>query len=129
MNKKFAIAASTLLLAVALTACGSSGKDSAAQGEGAPANASSGDVQAVTLKATNFEFDQKEIRVKKGQTVKLTLENSQGMHGVEIPDLKVKLDSPGSTEFVADKEGTFEFKCSIMCGAGHNDMVGKIIVE
>ncbi|MBG9791588.1 cytochrome c oxidase subunit II [Paenibacillus dendritiformis] len=120
----------TTLLAVSLAACGGGNKDAGpSNNEGAAPAASSGDVQAVTLKAKNFEFDQTEIRVKKGQTVKLTFENEQGIHGVEIPDLNVKLDQPGTTEFVADKEGTYEFKCSIMCGSGHNDMVGKIIVE
>lgn len=130
VNKKFALAAITMLMAVSLAACGGGDKDAgASNNEGSAPAASSGDVQAVTLKAKNFEFDQTEIRVKKGQTVKLTFENEQGIHGVEIPDLNVKLDQPGTTEFVADKEGTYEFKCSIMCGSGHNDMVGKIIVE
>lgn len=111
-------------LVLALSACG--GKSEDASGNAASAT---GEVKEVTINGTNFEWDQKEIKVKKGDTVKLTLVNKEGMHGIEIPDLKVKLDKAGTVEFVAGKTGTFDYVCSIMCGAGHNDMVGKLIVE
>lgn len=115
---------SVVALALALSACG--GKSEDASGN---AGSATGEVKEITITGTNFEWDQKEIKVKKGDTVKLTLVNQEGLHGIEIPDLKVNLDKAGTTEFVASKTGTFDYKCSIMCGAGHADMVGKLIVE
>lgn len=123
MRTKLAIlVVSVFIIASVLSACGS-------KSEGASSGSTSGEVKEITLTGTNFDWEPKEIRVKKGDKVKLTLVNKEGMHGVEIADFKVKIDKPGSKEFVADKAGTFEFKCSIMCGNGHGTMVGKLIVE
>lgn len=122
MKKKVWAVGLALTLAFALTACGggkSEDKSAAATGE----------VKEITVNAKNFEFTPNEIKVKKGDTVKLTLVNESGMHGIEIPDFDLNLDSPGTKEFVADKTGTFDFKCSIMCGADHNKMLGKLVVE
>lgn len=129
MKTKLAILiASVFLFATILSACGGGGKSEGASSSSNSA-AATGEVKEVTLTGTNFDWGPKEIRVKKGDTVKLTLVNKEGMHGVEIKDLKVKLDKAGTTEFVADKTGEFEFICSIMCGTGHDKMVGKLIVE
>jgi len=117
---------SVFVLATVLSACGGGKSDGASS---AGSTAATGEVKEITLTGTNFEWGPKEIKVKKGDTVKLTLVNKQGMHGVEIPDLKVSMDKAGTKEFVADKAGTFDFKCSIMCGNGHGTMVGKLIVE
>ncbi|GLX70455.1 cupredoxin domain-containing protein [Paenibacillus glycanilyticus] len=94
-------------------------------------NASSGGgSKAITVKATNFEFDQPEIRVKQGDKVTITLDNAEGFHGFAIPDFNVDIkENKGTAEFTADKAGEHEFHCSVVCGAGHSKMVGKIIVE
>jgi cytochrome c oxidase subunit 2 len=122
---------SALVLAVALSAvlagCGDK-SDNKAESPVSSASSGSG-VTEIKLTATNFEFDQKEIHVKKGDKIKLTLDNKQGMHGFGIPDLKVELNKAGTVEFVADQAGSFDFICSVMCGAGHADMKGKLIVE
>jgi len=125
---KMGVLAATLLIgALALTACGGKSDGGSASSGGA---SSGGDVVEVKLVASNFEFDQKEIKVKKGQKVKLTFTNKEGMHDIEIPDLKVKAAKAGTAvEFVADKAGTFEYKCGIMCGTGHDGMKGNLIVE
>ena len=43
-----------------------------------------------------------------------------------IPDLGVS--GIDSVEFTADKAGTFEFRCPTMCGQGHMNMKGTLIV-
>lgn len=107
-------------VAMGLTACG--GGDTTAT--------SSEPTLEVKLTATSFEFDQKEIRVKKGQKVKLSYVNNKGTHSVDIPEFKVSVDKQNTpVEFVASKAGTFEYKCGIMCGADHGKMIGKLIVE
>lgn len=92
--------------------------------------AGGGGEKNITVKAANFEFDQPEIRVKQGDKVKITLNNAEGFHGLAIPDFNVDIkENNGTAEFVADKAGEHQFLCSIVCGAGHSKMVGKLIVE
>lgn len=83
----------------------------------------------IKVMAKDFEFDKKEIHVKKGDKVKITLQSDDGGHGLAIPAYNVSINGNGSAEFTADKTGTFEYHCSIMCGAGHAEMTGKLIVE
>ncbi len=87
---------------------------------------------ANTLKivASNFQFDQAEYKVKKGEKLKVVLKNEQGVHGVEIPELGIKLEgSELSKEVTFDKPGTYELHCSVLCGEGHANMKSKLIVE
>lgn len=81
----------------------------------------------------NFEFDVKEIRVKKGDTVVINFQASEGLHDWTIDEFnahtaQVGPNTPTSATFVADKVGTFEYYCSI---GNHRarGMVGKLIVE
>jgi cytochrome c oxidase subunit II len=90
--------------------------------------ASTGKTVDVKVIAKDFEYDKKEIHVKKGDKVKITLASDDGGHGFEIPDYKVNIQGNGSAEFTADKAGTFEYHCSVMCGTGHSKMTGKFIV-
>ncbi|BBH24169.1 hypothetical protein Back11_55140 [Paenibacillus baekrokdamisoli] len=137
MKKQLAIASIALATVLSLSACGSNSTNTAATNANTttPSNSntatsnSTGGTEDITITAKNFEFDQKEIHIKKGDKVKLTFKNAAGSHGIEIPDYNVKLTSAGTTEFTADKAGTFEFNCAVMCGGGHSKMTGKIIVE
>jgi cytochrome c oxidase subunit 2 len=82
------------------------------------------------ITASNFQFDQQEYRVKVGETKTVTLVNVAGTHGVEIKGLDIKLENDQlSQEVTFDKPGEYELACSILCGAGHLDMVSKLIVE
>lgn len=81
------------------------------------------------IEAKNFDFNMKEIKVKKGEDVTLSLTNSEGYHGLELADYGITLENGNSTTFTADKEGVFEIKCSIPCGEGHTEMIIKFIVE
>lgn len=83
----------------------------------------------IKVMAKDFEFDKKEIHVKKGDKIKLTLHSDDGGHGLAIPAYNVSINGNGSAEFTADKTGTFEYHCSVMCGAGHSEMTGKLIVD
>ncbi|GAA3332428.1 hypothetical protein GCM10020331_092510 [Ectobacillus funiculus] len=46
-----------------------------------------------------------------------------------IPAFNVDIQGNGSATFTADKAGTYEYHCSVMCGSGHANMMGKLIVE
>lgn len=77
-------------------------------------------------------FSVKEIRVKKGDRVRVTVTNTKGMHDFVIDEFGVKEETPLNEktviEFVADKAGTFEYYCS---KPGHRakGQWGKLIVE
>lgn len=124
--KKLSVLLLSAVLVAALSGCGGGSKDSAAGDNGS----SGAPAQEITIKAKNFEFDQPEYHVKKGQPVKITLVNDQGNHGIEIKEFKVNLNgSKNSATFTPDKTGTFDIRCSVICGSGHATMASKLIVE
>lgn len=94
-----------------------------------------GAAEVVTFDITGepFKFSQTEIKVKKGDTVKINFQSTKGTHDLVIDEFNVatKQVDPGevtSVEFVAEKTGEFEYYCSI---GNHRSqgMVGKLIVE
>lgn len=87
-----------------------------------------------TVEMKQFSFSPSTIAVKKGDKVRLTLTSKDVSHGFMIRELDVSSGpvAKGQTktiEFTADKVGTFEFRCSVVCGVGHKDMKGTLIVE
>ena len=75
-------------------------------------------VKIFTVTAKNFSFTPAEMRVNKGDTVKIILNNTEGFHDLVIDEFKVKVNkiTAGTTEtvkFIADKSGQFEYYCSI----------------
>ena len=92
-----------------------------------------GQVKGFTVTARQFTFEPGTIRVKKGDTVRLTLINADIEHGIAIPafgvNLKAPVGSQETTEFIADKTGAYDFFCSVFCGSGHREMKGQLIVE
>ena len=95
---------------------------------------SESNVKEFTITAKQWEFDIKEIRVKKGDRVKIHVKSFDVRHGFFIPQYNVNENQikPGQDadiEFVASREGTWAYFCSVPCGKGHKDMRGNLIVE
>lgn len=91
------------------------------------------ETKTFSVDGTTFSFNLKEIKVSKGDTVKVTFTNKKGMHDFVIDEFnaKTKQLKAGETEeisFVASTSGTFEYYCSV---GNHRQqgMVGKLIVE
>lgn len=85
------------------------------------------------LTGHNFAFSQKEIRVKKGDTVTINFESTEGNHNWTIDAFHAATQTVGpgtktSVTFVAAESGTFEYYCSI---GSHRalGMTGSLIVE
>lgn len=139
MRKKSAsfLALVSLAAVVALSACGNNNNNNgnaspsapAASSPAASAPAAGGETKDITINAKNFEFDQQDIQLHVGDTVNLTLKNTSGAHGLEIPDLGVNIKNGETKTFTVDKAGTFDFNCSIQCGSGHDNMTGTITVS
>jgi cytochrome c oxidase subunit 2 len=94
-----------------------------------------GSSQVVEFKMTakQFAFDPAVINVKLGDQVKITIKSLDVTHGFALPEFGVNETLvPGKetvVEFTADKKGEFPFFCSVVCGSGHSEMTGKLIVE
>lgn len=90
-------------------------------------------VKEFTVTGTSFKLDPAEIKVNKGDTVKITFKNAGGFHDFVIQgyDVKTKQENGPSEEtvtFLADKAGEFAFFCSV---GQHRSkgMEGKLIVQ
>ncbi|MHA0857330.1 cupredoxin domain-containing protein [Paenibacillus sp. CMAA1364] len=122
MNKWIKITVIISMMVLILTAC--------VQGETSNSNASStGKTKEFTIEATSFEFDITVMKVKQGDKVKINLKNKKGYHGIKIEGYNKEVRPNRSISFVAKEKGEFEYKCAAYCGAGHNKMVGKLIVQ
>ncbi|WP_127579706.1 cupredoxin domain-containing protein [Paenibacillus koleovorans] len=86
-------------------------------------------MKTLKITASNFQFDQAEYKVTKGDTLKVILSNKEGKHGIEIVGLDVTLSgATTSKEVTFDKPGTYDIVCSVPCGAGHVQMKTKLVV-
>jgi cytochrome c oxidase subunit 2 len=83
--------------------------------------------------AKKFEFVPGEIRVKRGETVRLRFTAPEVPMGASFPDFGLRTDvmpgKPATLELTADKAGRFTFLCDVFCGSGHEDMNGVLVVE
>jgi len=117
-----------------------------------PAVAAQGDVKEIVVSAKKFEFGPSEIRVKAGSRVRLIVTSTDREHSIEINPFAEGADKKGApglkfdasvtktdfklpkgqavqVEFTAVQAGTYSFKCDVVCGLGHRNMKGQIIVE
>ena len=74
------------------------------------------------------------MRVKANTRVELVVTSVDVDHGIEFTDLDVPQERvpAGRTvtiKFIPDKPGVYHFRCSVVCGTGHDRMVGLLIVE
>ena len=106
------------------------GSDDAAA---AQAPSPSGTARTIKMTAELWKFTPSVVRVKQGEKVTLEITGISGTHGLSVPELGInETIIQGNTVTVTiptDKTGTFDFRCSVQCGSGHNDMTGQIIVE
>lgn len=114
-----------LLFVFFLTACGS--KNTTSELNDAQ------NVKEFDIIAKQWSFEPDTIIVDKGDMVKLRIKSVDVDHGISIPEFgvneRLKSGKTVKVEFVADKTGTFTFFCNVICGAGHNNMRGTLIVR
>ena len=90
-------------------------------------------VHEIQVTLRKYEFNPGSLRVRKGERVKLVMTAADHDHGFKLDDFDINQKIPKGTtvvvEFTADKAGTFQFRCSIVCGLGHRGMKGTLVVE
>lgn len=90
-------------------------------------------VHEIQVTLRKYEFSPGSLRVKKGEQVRLVMTAVDHDHGFKLDDFNINKKIPQGTtvivEFTADKAGTFQFRCSSVCGLGHRGMKGTLVVE
>jgi cytochrome c oxidase subunit II len=84
------------------------------------------------IEASSYAYTPSEISVNPGDRVTIELTATDVVHGLYLDgyDLSLSAD-PGQTarlSFVADRPGSFRFRCSVTCGPLHPFMIGKLRV-
>lgn len=84
------------------------------------------------IDARQFAYSPSELNVNPGDTVTLQLVSTDVVHGLYVDGYEVSVEAdPGQTAtltFIADRPGSFRFRCNITCGAMHPFMIGKLTV-
>ena len=84
------------------------------------------------IEARQFAYSPSEVKVNPGDTVTVQFLSTDVVHGLYIDGYGVSIEAdPGQTTmvtFVADRPGSFRFRCNITCGAMHPFMIGKFSV-
>jgi cytochrome c oxidase subunit 2 len=80
-----------------------------------------------------FAIEPKVIQVKKGENVVLDVSTEDVLHGFMVAKLGINEPiQPGKAAAIrldTSRQGDFEVTCSIICGAGHDDMRAEIVVQ
>ncbi len=78
------------------------------------------------------EADEYPFVVPKGEVIQLNVTSQDVFHNYGIPEFRAKTDSmPGQyteTWFQADQTGVFDANCYELCGQGHSNMKGDVVV-
>ena len=82
--------------------------------------------------ARQYAYSPSELKVNTGDTVTIHLVSNDVVHGLYVDGYGASVEAdPGQTAtltFIANKPGSFRFRCNITCGAMHPFMIGKLTV-
>jgi cytochrome c oxidase subunit 2 len=74
-----------------------------------------------------------ELHMQVGKPVKMVLRSKDVLHDFYVPEFRAKMDLvPGIVTYfwmTPTRTGTFEILCAELCGVGHHQMRGTVIVE
>jgi len=87
----------------------------------------------IEMVARRFQYEPAEIPLKAGERVVIAIRSLDFVHGMNIPDLKMRLDLvPGRVtklELQPAAPGVIDFVCDNFCGDGHEEMHGRFVVS
>ena len=74
-----------------------------------------------------------ELHLPIGKPVKALLRSADVLHNFYVPELRAKMDMvPGQVSYIwftPTRTGTFDVLCAELCGVGHPQMRGKLVVQ
>ena len=84
------------------------------------------------IDARQYAYSPSELHVNPGDIITFELVSTDVVHGLYVDGYGVSAEAdPGQTAtvtFVADRPGSFRFRCNVTCGAMHPFMIGKLTV-
>ena len=84
------------------------------------------------IEAGSFQYSPPILRANPGDRITIELVALDVIHGIYIDGYNLDLIAePGQTSrlsFIADRPGSYRFRCSVTCGALHPFMIGKLDV-
>jgi heme/copper-type cytochrome/quinol oxidase subunit 2 len=84
------------------------------------------------IDASQYAYSPAMLRVNPGDRVTIELVSTDVVHGLYLDGYGVSVQAdPGQTAsltFVANRPGSFRFRCNVTCGAMHPFMIGKLTV-
>jgi heme/copper-type cytochrome/quinol oxidase subunit 2 len=84
------------------------------------------------IDARQYAYSPSEFKVNPGDKVNIQLVSTDVVHGLYVDGYDISIEAdPGQTKtlsFIADKQGSFRFRCNVTCGAMHPFMIGKLNV-
>lgn len=88
----------------------------------------------VDVVASNWKFTPATVEMHVGETTVMHITSSGGVHGIKSDELGIAQTTitPGNFVDVSvtpKKAGTYKIYCSIVCGAGHGDMILTVEVK
>ena len=97
-----------------------------------PASFAAPSERTFKIRASRFQYSPAVLTVNPGDRVTVELESADVVHGLSIDGYPLEMTAdPGQTSrlsFVADRPGSFRFRCSVTCGNMHPFMIGKLNV-
>lgn len=97
-----------------------------------PAAATNPTERTFHINASRFEYSPAILEVNPGDQVTIELTATDVVHGLSIDGYKLATTAdPGQTArltFIADRQGSFRFRCTVTCGNLHPFMIGKLQV-
>ena len=82
--------------------------------------------------ARQYAYSPAELKVNAGDRVIIHLVSNDVVHGLYVDGYGASVEAdPGqmaTLTFVANKPGSFRFRCNVTCGAMHPFMIGKLTV-
>ena len=88
--------------------------------------------RVIEMTARRFTYEPNEIALKAGERVVVAIRSLDFMHGMNLPDLGMRLDLiPGRVTRLnlhPKVPGVIDFVCDNFCGDGHEEMHGRFVV-
>jgi len=97
-----------------------------------PVNATTPVERTFHIQASQFAYSPAVLSVNPGDRVTIELLATDVVHGLSIDGYNLETTAdPGQAArltFVADRQGSFRFRCTVTCGNMHPFMIGKLQV-
>ncbi len=97
-----------------------------------PASTAAPKERTFLLQASRSGYTPSVLMINPGDKVTIELAATDVVHGISIDGYNIETTAdpgqPARLTFVADKQGSFHFRCTVTCGNLHPFMIGKLNV-